>query len=154
MATQATEATQAHADTPPDEQNTPVPAEDAAPSPEVPETPPKRGRPKGKLDKPGSAAKLGRRGIGSLIATEISNDCEVHVYIVQRVLDSLEKTAAESLKKHGVFRMNLFTAKLRTKKARQAGEKRVCGKDITLKEKPATSILKVLPTKAFKHLCL
>ena len=151
MATQATEV-QAHADTPPDEQNTPVPAEDAAPSPEVPETPPKR--PKGKLDKPGSAAKLGRRGIGSLIATEISNDCEVHVYIVQRVLDSLEKTAAESLKKHGVFRMNLFTAKLRTKKARQAGEKRVCGKDITLKEKPATSILKVLPTKAFKHLCL
>ncbi len=84
---------------------------------------------------------------------QIADDLEVHAYIVQRVLDSLEKTAVESLKEHGVFRMTFMTAKLRTRKARKAGEERVCGRDVTLKAKPERRTLKIIPTKYMRQKC-
>ena len=54
----------------------------------------------------------------------------------------------------GVFHTNLFTAKLRVRKARQAGEQqRVYGKDIVVKDKPKKRTLKLQPTKILKQKC-
>ena len=62
--------------------------------------------------------------MASLVAMEISNDLEIHPNVVQRVLDSLDKTPVKGLVEHGVFRMSLFTANLGTRRARAIGEKR------------------------------
>ena len=86
---------------------------------------------------------------------QISNDLEIHPFIVQRILDSLDKTAVESLKESCTFRTNAFTAKLRTRKARPAGEQqRVYGKDIVVKGRPERRTLKLLPTKILKQKCM
>ena len=86
---------------------------------------------------------------------QISNDLEIHPFVVQRILDSLDKAAVESLKESGTFRTNLFTAKLRTRKARPAGEQqRVYGKDIVVKGRPERRTLKLLPTKTLKQKCM
>ena len=139
-----------------DDQLTP---HDVPPQPEDPtaelallETPPKRGRSK---TNGSTACKKLHAAMASVLAMQISNDLEIHPFIVQRILDSLEKTAVESLKESGTFRTNLFTAKLCTRKARQAGEQqRVYGKDIIVKGKPERRTLKLLPTKILKHKCM
>ena len=82
------------------------------------ETPPKRGRSK---TNGSTAAKKLHAAMASVLAMQISNDLEIHPFIVQRILDSLEKTAVVSLKESGTFRTNMFTAKLCTRKARPAG---------------------------------
>lgn len=115
------------------------------------ETPPKRGRSIAN----GSSAKRGRPTMVSLVAMKISDDLELHPFVIQRVLDSLEKMAVKSLVERGVFHTNIFTAKLRTRKARQAGEQqRVYGKDIVVKGKPERRTLKLQPTKMLKQKCM
>jgi len=101
-----------------------------------------------------TAAKKLHAATASVLATQISNDLEIHPFVVQRILDSLEKAAVESLKESGTFRTNLFTAKLRTRKARPAGEQRVYGKDIVVKGRPERRTLKLLPTKILKQKCM
>ena len=92
--------------------------------------------------------------MASLVAIEIADDLEVHAFIVQRVLDSLEKVAVKHLVERGVFHTHLFTAKLRVRKARQAGEQqRVYGKDIAVKAKPEKRTLKLQPTMILKQKC-
>ena len=121
------------------------------PEPALLETPPKRGRSKAN----GSSAKKVRPTMASLVAMEISDDLELHAFIVQRVLDSLEKLAVKHLVERGVFHTHLFTAKLRTRKARQAGEQqRVYGKDVVVKGKLEKRTLKLLPTKILKQKCV
>ena len=85
---------------------------------------------------------------------EISNDVEIHPYVVQRILDSLEKTAVTSLNEHGVFRMTFMTARLRTRQAQKETDKRVGGRDVTVKAKPARRTLRLIPTKYLRHQCL
>ena len=147
----ATQETQADV---PDEQVTPagvalVPEETPAPteSPAPPEAPPKRGRPK--LKKNGT--KHVRATMASVLAMEISDDLEIHSFVVQRVLDSLEKTAVHALKERGVFRMAFMTARIRTRLAQKETDKRICGRDVTLKAKPARHILKLTPTKYLRQ---
>jgi len=116
------------------------------------ETPIKRGRSK---TNGSTAAKKLHAAMASVLAMQISNDLEIHPFIIQRILDSFEKTLVESLKESGTFRTNLFTAKLRTRKARPAGEQqRVYGKDIVVKGKPERRTLKLLPTKILKQKCM
>ena len=147
-------ATQETQDDAPDEQITPAgdaldpeeapaPMESGAPA----ETPPKRGRPK--LKKNGT--KRVRATMASVLAMEISDDLEIHSFVVQRVLDSLEKTAVHALKERGVFRMAFMTARIRTRLAQKETVKRVCGRDVTLKAKPERHILKLTPTKYLRQ---
>ena len=158
MATQPAEETQPTQSVP-DEQMTPAeqvtPAtvqpeeqEDAA---ATPHTPPKRVDSDNR--KAGSSSKKVRPTMASVLAMEISNDVEIHPYIVQRVLDSLEKHAVLALKERGVFRMNIMTARLRTRQAQKAEGKRVCGRDVTLKAKPERRKLAIVATKSFKQKC-
>ena len=124
--------------------------ENPSAEPTMLETPPKRGRPKASR----SVAKRVRPTMASLVALEIADDLELHAFVVQRVLDSLEKVAVKNLLERGVFHTNLFTAKIRTRKARQVGEqKRVCGKEIVVKGTPEKRILKLQPTKILKQKC-
>ena len=126
--------------------------ENTTAEPALLETPPKRRRSKANGS---TAAKKLHAATASVLATQISNDLEIHPFIVQRILDSLEKTAVESLRESGTFRTNLFTAKLCTRKARQAGEQqRVYGKDIVVRGKPERRTLKLLPIQILKQKCM
>ena len=115
------------------------------------ETRPKRGRPNPSRS---SANRRVRSRIGSLVALEIADDLKLHAFVVQRVLDTLEKVAVKHLADRGVFHTNLFTAKLRARNARQAGEQqRVYGNGIAVKGKPEKRTLKLQPTKILKQKC-
>ena len=92
--------------------------------------------------------------MASLVAMEISDDLELHPFVIQRILDSLEKVAVKHLLERGVFHTNLFAARLCTRKARPAGEQRIYGKDIAVKGKPERRTLKLLPTKILKQKCM
>ena len=117
------------------------------------ETLPKRGRSKANCST--AAKKKLRAATASVLAMQISTDLEINQFIVQMILDSFEKSAVESLKESGTFRANLSTAKLRTRKARPAGEQqRVYGKDIVVKGRPERRTLKLLPTKILKQKCM
>ena len=125
--------------------------ENPSAEPTMGETPLKRGKLKASRS---SANNRVRPTMASLIALEIADDLELHAFVVQRVLDSLEKVAVKNLLERGVFHTNLFTAKIRTRKARQVGEqKRVCGKEIVVKGTPEKRILKLQPTKILKQKC-
>ncbi len=152
MATQPTEETQPTQSVP-DEQMTPaaVQPEDQEAAAPTPQTPPKQA---GRNGKAGSSSKKVRPTMASVVAMEISNDVEIHPYVVQRILDSLEKTAVLALKERGVFRMTFMTARLRTRQAQKETGKRVCGRDVTLKAKPERLTLKVTPTKYLRQQCL
>ena len=101
-----------------------------------------------------SASKRHKVAMASLVAMEISNDVEIHPYVVQRILDSLEKTAVTCLRDSGVFRMNFMTARLRTLKAQKESGKRVAGRAVNLKAKPERRSLKIAPTRIFKRKCI
>ena len=101
-----------------------------------------------------ASSKKVRPTMASLVAMEISNDVEIHPYVVQRILDSLEKHAVLALKERGVFRMNFMTARLRTRQAQKETDKRVGGRDVTVKAKPARRTLRLTPTKYLRHQCL
>ena len=92
--------------------------------------------------------------MASLVALEIADDLELHPFVIQRILGSLEKVAVKHLADRGVLHTNGLTAKIRTRKARQVGEQqRVYGKDIAVKGKPEKRTVKVQPTKILKHKC-
>ncbi len=142
------EAMATQPDTPPDE-IPPVP--DLA----EPEAPPKkkRGRAKAKAKASSPAkTKKGRPSKASVVTNEIAKNILVHPDVVDKVLGALEAVAVDTLKKNGVFRLNFITAKILTREAREATNKRVCGRDVSLKAKPARRALKLLPTKTFKQL--
>ena len=134
----------------PAEQMTPAALQPEEAATATPQTPPKRVNSKnGK-----ASSKKVRPTMASLVAMEISNDVEIHPYVVQRILDSLEKTAVTSLNEHGVFRMTFMTARLRTRQAQKETDKRVGGRDVTVKAKPERRTLKLTPTKYLKQKCM
>jgi hypothetical protein len=118
------------------------------------ETPPKKKRgakAKAKASSP-AKTKKGRPSKAAAVTNEIAKNILVHPDVVQKVLDALEAIAVETLKKNGVFRMTFITAKILTREAREATNKRVCGKDVALKAKPERRALKLTPSKTFKQL--
>ena len=95
--------------------------------------------------------KQGRPTFAKRLTKHIADECVVHEEIVQKVLDALEKLAAEALKQNGMYKLNFAVMKLRMKQARPEREKNVCGKVVTLKEKPATKVVKMHATKDFQQ---
>ena len=59
----------------------------------------------------------------------------------------------QTVRTNGVFRLSFITVKLRAREAREAGVKRLGGKDVSLTAKPEKRILKILPGKSLKELC-
>ena len=115
MATQPTEEDTQATQSIPDEQVTQAPSQPEEPAAATPQTPLTRvGSKNGK-----ASSKKVRPAMASLVAMEISNDVEIHPYVVQRILDSLENTAVLALNERGVFRMSFMTARLRTRQAQK-----------------------------------
>ena len=128
-------------------------------SPEMPETqsltesekPPKKekesvsanGRTKNK-------SREGRPNKVTLVKHAIAKKMLVHPQKVQQFIEALDTVAVEFLKTNKVFRLNLLTVRLHTTPAREAGQKRVFGRDITLKALPERRSLWLTPSNSLK----
>ena len=78
----------------------------------------------------------------------------VHPEKVQQFIEALDTVAVEFLKTKKVFRLNFLTVRVHTIAAREAGPKRVFGKDITLKALPERRTLRFTPSNSLKkQLC-
>ena len=78
----------------------------------------------------------------------------VHPEKVQQFIEALDTVALDFLKTKQVFRLNFLTVKLHTIPAREAGPKRVFGKDVVLKALPERRTLRFTPSNSLKkQLC-
>ena len=135
-------------------------------SPEMPDTqsmtesekeePPKKKKEKSAKAK-GKTMNKSREGRPSkvtLVKRAIAKKMLVHPHKVQQFIEALDTVAVEFLKTNKLFRLNFLTVKLHTIPARDAGPKRVFGKDITLKALPERRTLRFTPSNSLKkQLC-
>ncbi len=132
-------------------------------SPELPDTqsvtesekPPKKKKKSAKAKgKTKNKTREGRPSKVTLVKNAIAKKMLVHPQKVQQFLDALDKVAEEFLKTTKVFRLNFLTVRLHEIPAREAGQKRVFGRDITLKALPERRTLRITPSNALKkQLC-
>ena len=127
-------------------------------SPEMPDTQTESEKPQEKKKKKSAKAKgktknkqrEGRPSKVTLVKNAIAKKMLVHPQMVQQFLDALDKVAEEFLKTTKVFRLNFLTVRLHEIPAREAGQKRVFGRDITLKALPERRTLRITPSNALK----
>ena len=136
-------------------------------SPEMPDTqsvtesekekPPKKKKKKKSVNANGKTKNKSREGRPSkvtLVKNAIAKKMLVHPQKVQQFIDALDTIAVEFLQTHKVFRLNFLTVRVHTIPAREAGQKRVFGRDITLKALPERRTLRITPSNALKkQLC-
>ena len=96
----------------------------------------------------------GRPSKVTLVKNAIAKKMLVHPQKVQQFIEALDTVAVEFLKTNKVFRLNFLTVRLHTIPAREAGQKRVFGRDITLKALPERRTLRLTPSNSLKkQLC-
>ena len=134
-------------------------------SPEMPDTqsvtesekekPPKKKKKSAKAKgKTKNKSRDGRPSKVTLVKNAIAKKMLVHPQKVQQFLDALDKVAEEFLETTKVFRLNFLTVRIHEIPAREAGQKRVFGKDITLKALPERRTLRLTPSNSLKkQLC-
>ena len=130
-------------------------------SPEMPDTqtesekPPKKKKKSAKAKgKTKNKTREGRPSKVTLVKNAIAKKMLVHPQKVQQFLDALDKVAEEFLETTKVFRLNFLTVRIHEIPAREAGQKRVFGRDITLKALPERRTLRITPSNALKkQLC-
>ena len=132
-------------------------------SPELPDTqsvtesekPPKKKKKKSAKAKGKTKHKRreGRPSKVTLVKQAIAKKMLVHEKKVQHFLDALDEVAVEFLETKGVLRLHFVTVRLRTTPAREATQKLVCGKTVTLKARPARRSVKLTAAKCLKQLC-
>ena len=134
-------------------------------SPEMPETqsvtesekPPKKKKKEKSAKAKGKTKKKSREGRPSkvtLVKNAIAKRMLVHPEKVQQFIEALDSVALDFLKTKKVFRLNFLTVKLHTIPAREAGPKRVFGKDVVLKALPERRTLRLTPSNSLKkQLC-
>ena len=112
----------------------------------------KKKRPKasGKASK---KPRKGRQSQVSLVKHAIAKKVSWHPDEVQKFLTALDEVAVEFLETKGVLRLHFVTVRLRTTPAREATQKLVCGKTVTLKARPARRSVKLTAAKCLKQLC-
>ena len=130
-------------------------------SPEMPDTQTESEKPQKKKKKSAKAkgktknkSREGRPSKVTLVKNAIAKKMLVHPQKVQQFIEALDTVAVEFLKTNKVFRLNFLTVRLHTIPAREAGQKRVFGKDITLKALPERRTLRLTASKTLKkQLC-
>ena len=127
-------------------------------SPEMPDTqtesekPPKKKKKSAKAKgKTKNKSQEGRPSKVTLVKNAIAQKMLVHPQKVQQFIEALDTVAVEFLKTNNVFRLNFLTDRLHTTPAREAGQKRVFGKDITLKALPERRPLRFTPSNSLKN---
>ena len=132
-------------------------------SPEMPDTqsvtesekPPKKKKKSAKAKgKTKNKSREGRPSKVTLVKNAIAKKMLVHPQKVQQFIEALDTVAVEFLKANSVFRLNFLTVRLHTIPAREAGQKRVFGKDIALKALTERRTLRFTPSNSLKkQLC-
>ena len=130
-------------------------------SPEMPDTqtesekPPKKKKKSAKAKgKTKNKSREGRPSKVTLVKNAIAKKMLVHPEKVQQFIEALDTVALDFLKTKQVFRLNFLTVKLHTIPAREAGPKRVFGKDVVLKALPERRTLRFTPSNSLKkQLC-
>ena len=90
----------------------------------------------------------------SLVKNAIAKRMLVHPEKVQQFIEALDSVALDFLKTMKVFRLNFLSVKVHTIPAREAGPKRVFGKDVVLKALPERRTLRFTPSNSLKkQLC-
>ena len=121
------------------------------------EKPPKKKKKNKSAQAKGKTKNKSREGRPSkvtLVKNAIAQKMLVHPEKVQQFIEALDTVAVEFLKTKKVFRLNFLTVRVHTIPAREAGPKRVFGKDITLKALPERRTLRFTPSNALKkQLC-
>ena len=112
----------------------------------------KKKRPKGNV-KASKKPRKGRQSQVSLVKHAIAKKVSWHPDEVQKFLTALDEVAVEFLETKGVLRLHFVTVRLRTTPAREATQKLVCGKTVTLKARPARRSVKLTAAKCLKQLC-
>ena len=131
-------------------------------SPEMPDDAPGLAKPKEsqknnkRPQAKGIASKKPRKGRPSpvpLVKHAIANKFPMHPNEIQKFLTALDEVAVEFLEKTSVLRLQFVTVKIRTTPAREATQKLVCGKTVTLKARPARRTVKLTAATCLKQLC-
>ena len=130
-------------------------------SPEMPDTQTESEKPQKKKKKSVKAkgktknkSREGRPSKVTLVKNAIAKRMLVHPEKVQQFIEALDTVAVEFLKTNKVFRLNFLTVRVHTIPAREAGPKRVFGKDVVLKALPERRTLRFTPSNSLKkQLC-
>ena len=130
-------------------------------SPEMPDTQTESEKPQKKKKKSPKAkgktknkSREGRPSKVTLVKNAIAKRMLVHPEKVQQFIEALDTVAVEFLKTNKVFRLNFLTVRVHTIPAREAGPKRVFGKDVVLKALPERRTLRFTPSNSLKkQLC-
>ena len=131
-------------------------------SPEMPDDAPGLAKPKDSQKKKkrpkanGKASKKPRKGRQSqvsLVKHAIAKKILMHPDEVEKVLNALDEVVMEFLQKNGLLRLHFVTVRLRTIPAREATQKLVSGKTVTLKARPARRTVKLTAATCLKQLC-
>ena len=132
-------------------------------SPEMPETqsvtesekPPKKKKKSAKAKgKTKNKSREGRPSKVTLVKNAIAKRMLVHPEKIQKFIEALDSVALDFLKTKKVFRLNFLSVKVHTIPAREAGPKRVFGKDVVLKALPERRTLRFTPSNSLKkQLC-
>ena len=130
-------------------------------STEMPDTQTESEKPKKKKKKSAKAkgktknkSREGRPSKVTLVKNAIAKRMLVHPEKVQQFIEALDTVAVEFLKTNKVFRLNFLTVRVHTIPAREAGPKRVFGKDVVLKALPERRTLRFTPSNSLKkQLC-
>ena len=113
------------------------------------ETPPKVKRGKSRAI-PAPGTPKGRPSKESTFIAAVALKCSVHQDVVISVLDAVESMCIESLKNARQFHVSFIEGKLHEKKERPATQRKINGKVLTLKAKPARRVVKLTAVKAFQ----
>ena len=130
-------------------------------SPEMPDTQTESEKPRKKKKKSAKAkgktknkSREGRPSKVTLVKNTIAKRMLVHPEKVQQFIEALDTVAVEFLKTNKVFRLNFLTVRVHSIPAREAGPKRVFGKDVVLKALPERRTLRFTPSNSLKkQLC-
>ena len=121
---------------------------------ETEKTPKKKKKTAKAKGKTNNKSRDGRPSKVTLVKNAIAQKMLVHPEKVQQFIEALDSVALDFLKTKKVFRLNFLTVKLHTIPAREAGPKRVFGKDVVLKALPERRTLRFTPSNSLKkQLC-
>merc|ERR1712217_738728 len=83
------------------------------------------------------------------IADALGSSCEMKKSAAGKVLDALSELVAKEVKSTGKFTIpGVCMVKTRNKPAQKAGKRIAFGKEVTVKARPARTIVKAFPVKA------
>merc|ERR1712151_545041 len=99
----------------------------------------------------GKAMKGGKPMTKGAIAQTIAEEYELKKTVASQIIATLAETAAKEVKKNGKFVFPGFCmVKTRIKPATKAGKREIFGKMVTVKARPARTVVKAFPVSALK----